>query len=290
MKLALFFGLSLLATQSFAESRVVYGVDNRLDIFETTDQFLVDLSSSTAAMIANSRITDLGDGSYSIRGSSLGSMQSLCKDEKFYNQPTPANCSGFLVAPDLFVTAGHCIKSASDCRNSSWVFNFAVSDASGKVNTILKDDVYKCASIVDRKYTGDQNDYAMIKLDREVVGRSPLSVRTSGVIPSDATLVMIGHPSGLPTKIAPGAKVRENINPLFFLANTDSFGGNSGSAVINQSTGDVEGILVRGEPDYAYDGASGCYRVKVCEEYGCRGEGVTRITNIAPLMDLVKNY
>ena len=58
-------------------------------------------------------------------------------------------------------------------------------------------------------------------------------------------------------KIADGAWVRKNTNPVFFQTNLDAFGGNSGSPVLNSETGEVEGILVRGEIDYSYD-SRGC--------------------------------
>jgi hypothetical protein len=48
----------------------------------------------------------------------------------------------------------------------------------------------------------------------------------------------------------------------------------------------VEGILVRGERDYVLDSVSNCYRPKVCKMNECRGEDVTRITNIKELKNL----
>lgn len=289
MKSSLLLALLMATGPSFAFNKVIYGVDNRLDLFETDNSHYLELASSTAAMIPNYRIIDDGNGGFVMSATILGASQRLCKDEKFYNQPTAANCSGFLVAPNLLVTAGHCMKNQSNCDSSSWVFNYAVSDGSQGVNRIEKDDIYKCAKIIETKLSSDQNDYAIIQLDREVEGRLPLTVRTSGKIDKNDTLLMIGHPTGLPTKIAPDAAIRNNDHPLFFKATTDSFGGNSGSAVFNQDTGVVEGILVRGEQDYAYDSASKCYRVKYCAESGCRGEDVTRITNITSLMEILSN-
>ena len=96
--------------------------------------------------------------------------------------------------------------------------------------------------------------------------------------------MVIGHPSGLPTKISDGAIVRENANKVFFQSTLDTFGGNSGSAVFDAKTGLVEGILVRGERDYVQDPVMNCSRPKVCKVTECRGEDVTRITNIKQLM------
>ena len=93
-------------------------------------------------------------------------------------------------------------------------------------------------------------------------------------------MVVIGYPSGLPTKIADQAQVRTNKHRNFFVANLDTFGGNSGSPVINKSSGLVEGILVRGESDYKYNRVRGRFENNVCVDSGCRGEDVTKISSI----------
>jgi hypothetical protein len=87
---------------------------------------------------------------------------------------------------------------------------------------------------------------------------------------------VIGHPCGLPQKYAPGAQVRHNSAGPFFVANLDTYGGNSGSAVFNATNRAVEGILVRGENDFVTNGT--CYVSLVCPTTGCRGEDVTHAT------------
>jgi V8-like Glu-specific endopeptidase len=99
--------------------------------------------------------------------------------------------------------------------------------------------------------------------------------------------VVIGHPTGLPTKVSAGANVR-SVNDVYFVANLDTFGGNSGSAVFNAETGEIEGILVRGERDYRYNSARGCYVPNTCVNLGCRGEDSTLITNLG-LTDILNN-
>jgi Peptidase S46 len=89
-------------------------------------------------------------------------------------------------------------------------------------------------------------------------------------------LYVIGHPCGLPQKYAPRARVRDNTPDTFFVANLDTYGGNSGSPVFNSSSNAVEGILVRGENDFVSRGS--CYVSMVCPTTGCRGEDVTRST------------
>ena len=197
-----------------------------------------------------------------------------------------AKCSGFLVSRNLIVTAGHCVQSLKDCTDSKWVFDFKVDPAKPETIEVPTSAVYSCKRIIERVLDEvTKNDYALIQLDRYVSDRKPLQYRSSGIISIGEDVVVIGHPDGLPTKIADGAMVR-SLGPVFFVADLDSFGGNSGSAVVNHKTGEVEGILVRGEKDYVLDSSRGCWVPKRCEAKTCSGEDVTLIRNIKSLQNL----
>jgi V8-like Glu-specific endopeptidase len=285
------------------QQKVIYGEDNRYDVKNYPDEAFRLLSRSTAAMIPTYRMNVLEDGqNYSIRGDTLSSAMNVCAEEPFAQQITAANCSGFLVGPDVLVTAGHCIQSAFDCSNAYWVFDYNLGqnpgkkflsdavvgeDSASKTSTILnvnKESVYRCSKVIATKLDRmNQEDYAVIQLDRVVTSRAPLAIRKQGSVAAGDKLVVIGHPSGLPTKIADNASVRDNSRPAYFVANLDTFGGNSGSAVFNLTTKEVEGILVRGERDYVWNGSKNCEESHHCTDDGCRGEDVTRITVIPQL-------
>lgn len=258
---------------------VIYGEDNRKDVFETSQTSYLELAKSTAAMISNTNLTVLEAGDVVIEGTTLEG-RGVCAKERFSKQVSIANCSGFLVDDNKLVTAGHCIKSMADCNSYKWVFDFKVDHAEqSKVNVPIS-SIYSCKSIISRQLDAtSKDDYAFIELDRPVSDRHPLKVRKFGKISKGDSLVVIGHPTGLPTKIADGANVR-TLQGKFFVANLDTFGGNSGSAVFNTETEEVEGILVRGETDYVYDSTLGCQVPNVCSNDNCRGEDVTYITNI----------
>lgn len=275
--------LSASATAACLE-KVVYGTDNRVDVYKSNNELYKKLSTSTAAMISTSALI-AKDGGYFVKSGTLQD-DGICADARFAKQKTAAMCSGFLVGKDLLLTAGHCIKSMSDCKSYSWVFDYSNTTGEKTDFLINKKDVYKCTEIISRELDSEtDDDYALVKLDR-ITDRSPLTFRKSGKIAECAKIVVIGHPSGLPTKIADDAYVRLNSNKYYFQANLDTFGGNSGSAVFDAKTGEVEGILVRGENDYAMDSISNCSRPRVCKMNECRGEDVTRITNIKELKNL----
>mgnify|MGYP000991441954 CR=1 FL=1 len=52
----------------------------------------------------------------------------VCTSERFYAQPTSANCSGFLVGKNKLVTAGHCVKTKKDCKENYWVFGYKMNN------------------------------------------------------------------------------------------------------------------------------------------------------------------
>jgi hypothetical protein len=279
MKWISFFCLTsiLFLTSAFSvfKNRVIYGDDNRMDLYEVQDADVVRISRSTAAMIKISNLNKINT-IYQITSGQFGQEMQLCQDEPFYSQPNAAFCSAFLVAPDMVATAGHCVSS-SDCSTVAFIFDYAMKNATVAPVEVAEEDVYFCKAIVKRELT-NQQDYSLVQLDRPVAGHDPLKLASTPAQANDDVFV-VGHPSGLPTKIAGGAEVRKQ-NGAFFTSNLDTYGGNSGSAVFNAKTLEVEGILVRGETDFAFDKTKSCYRSNRCAANACRGEDATNISFI----------
>lgn len=270
-------GAMALGTTAFSfKPKVIYGADDRLDVYQVPDTAVQEVAASTAAMVPSRSLVPKSGGGVRIAGKNYGQAYGLCQDEAFYSQPAAATCSGFLVGENLLATAGHCIKEA-DCASVSFVFGYQMVDAQTAIEEVRVDQVYGCKRIVARDLTRQQ-DYALVELDRPVVGVRPLRLQQANPQVNDP-LVVIGHPSGLPTKVAGGAAVRRLDNG-YFVANLDTYGGNSGSAVFNANTLEVAGILVRGEQDFAYDRNARCTRSNFCPDGGCRGEDVTYISYI----------
>lgn len=263
-------------TKTELTENVIYGQDGRQDVYQASEASKL-LADSTVALIKNSELTQQGATTL-IAGESFASSYQLCSSEKFREQNTSAFCSGSLVGPDTIITAGHCITSQSDCVNTSFVFGFAVKSAGVLPTQVNSSEVYRCREIVSRVLENSGSDYAVIKLDRAVTNHAALKVRRSGEAAVGDPLLVIGHPVGLPTKITTGGKVRSTASDKYYVTNLDTYGGNSGSAVFNAQTLEIEGILVRGEQDFVYQG--GCNVSKVCSEDSCRGEDVTRISQL----------
>lgn len=293
-----------------AHAKVIYGEDHRKEVSEATP-FQQKLASSAASMISEKEMSrdPLKPGLVQFNQKSLSDWLasqgeeesskftklfspkvqdaakkgiSFCENERFVDQPNPSMCSGFLIAPDLVVTAGHCAEVPGFCSEYRWVFGFQVNPETKKAGVDIKEEnIYKCKKVVSSLLSMPLGlDYAIVQLDRKVKDREPLEIRNDSQIENNAPLVVIGSPSGLPLKVAAGGNVRNNQHPYYFNANLDTFQGNSGSAVFNAETGVVEGILVRGEEDFVPNQALRCIEAKKCKDNECRGEDITRLTAI----------
>ncbi len=259
--------------------QVIYGDDNRLDLYDVADSRWVALADSTVAIMDSGKLTARGPFT-EIQLKSYSAEYKLCAEEPFFEQSTAAFCSGSLVGPDLVLTAGHCL-SAERCADVSLVFGFANQER-GQLSpsTLITQNVYRCQEVVAREETNSGVDYALVRLDRKVVGHAPLPINRSPPVETGTEIVVIGHPAGLPTKVAAGASVR-TVGENLFVANLDTYGGNSGSSVFNARTGLIEGILVSGETDFIWDRERSCRVSNRCGDSSCEGEDVVLISEVA---------
>jgi len=276
--------LSLVSVAAHADMNIesIYGTDSRKDLYEITDAKTLKLADSTVALIDKGDITITGSTA-KLKTESYGQSQGLCTTERFFDQGTAAFCSGSLIGEDLVLTAGHCVTDATSCANVRFVFGFSIRTQGADPTTVSKDEVYGCSQIIKREQVGTGADYGLIKLDRKVTNHTPLTIKRAASVVGGKLLV-IGQPTGLPTKVADG-KVRAITNPGFILTNLDTFAGNSGSAVFDATTGQVEGILVRGDADFRYDSTRNCTVATTFPEDGARGEDVTRVSVVTPAID-----
>ncbi|OGR81021.1 MAG: hypothetical protein A2X32_08750 [Elusimicrobia bacterium GWC2_64_44] len=276
--LALLAAVFSVAGASAQGEKGIYGGDDRQDYYQASEARR-KLADSTVAFFKAAQVAP--DGRLAL--ANYGEKLDLCKGEAFRDQPIGAFCSGTLVAPDLVMTAGHCIKSNYDCSEAKMVFGYAVKSAGANPDRVDPSDVYSCKSLVVRDQDDSGPDYALIRLDRPVTNREPLPINRAGKVTEGTRLFVIGHPVGLPVKVAGGASVRRVSFLDYFTANLDTYGGNSGSAVFNEATGLIEGILVRGGKDFELKKSlfSKCnISVKVADSEG-RGEDVTSVSVLA---------
>lgn len=264
-----------------SRQKVIYGADDRVDIYELTEAEDLQDADGVVALVDSGNVSDNGNGTSDLTGQTFEDAKSLCASEPFRTQPARAFCSGFLIDPSFVATAGHCIDTGS-LSSARFVFGFEMIDATTARTTMDNTEIYRAIRIIGRTYTSGATDWALVQLDRPVKNHRVVPIRRSGKIPDNEAVHVIGHPSGIPKKFADGANVRENSHADYFVANLDTYGGNSGSPIFRSSNHIVEGILVRGDTDFVWNGS--CRVSNVCPNNGCNGEDCTRTTEFQNLV------
>jgi len=277
VKVVIFLGLFMLPAHAYRPS-VIYGDDNRQDYFQVADPAWRQKADATVALIRTASLDPAG-ALTNIKTVSYGQGMGLCATEPYYEQETAAFCSGFLISPDTIITAGHCVRNQQSCESTKFVFGFRLNAPASQPRSVPTENIFSCSRLVHSVAVPTGEDFAVIKLDRPVIHVLPLAFRMQGQPSAGDALVVMGHPAGLPLKIADGAAVR-SVQAQHLVANLDTYGGNSGSAVFNGVTGEIEGILVRGEMDFIYK--NGCRISNRCENAACRGEDVTLFERVLP--------
>jgi len=277
---------------SESQAPVVYGTDNRTDVYAHGNATLrARAQQSTVALMQPAWLNTTNPNNVTFYRPTLGAAKNLCSTERFRDDPAAAYCSGTLIDDDLVLTAGHCFDESKNltCANTRFVFNFYRTSAT-TLQTVTTQDIFSCQSVVASFDSGKQGlvngkyqDYAIVRLDRAATPRfTPAPIRPWSSALQNRPVAVIGSGSGIPFKIDSGGAVMYG-QPSYldvFYANTDTFGGNSGSAVYENTGYTVAGLLSAGAPDYVLNGS--CYVVNVCPETGCASANPEMFTYVRP--------
>lgn len=280
-------GAPLATNPNSHDIKALYGPDDRL---QSNDTRLTaserKAAHSVGILVSNRWISrDWTTGYLKVDGESLSKKQNLCPNSQFENEISIGYCSGFLASPDLFVTAGHCLKSSIDCANTSVIFDYDLQTPATDNQVVTPARlVFGCKNIHATKIDRSRGiDFTIFRLDRPAADRESLQINRDSQLTRREPLSIISHPDGLPLKVSRGAVTDWQRQKSYFSTNLASFIGSSGAPVFHKDAASVEGILVRGDRDYIPSGS--CFVVNRCDTFaGCRGSEVLSSANFSKLI------
>lgn len=296
-------------SNSFA---AIYGEDSRKEIIESS-ALTQQIATGVAITFSKIFLQQNADSTYSLdfKSSTLKSEWDSCSDERFLEQPSSSpSCTGFLIAEDILVTAGHCAFVKGEVRNKNnpfcqdflWMFDYQYKSKNNiELSNVPAEKIFQCQKILYASYKYDQptfedkpkhiEDFAIIKLDRKAKGRHYFKLAAE-LPPTGHKLTALGFPLGLPMKHSTG-KLLSRHKENYLHSNLDIIGGNSGSPILNEAN-EVIGITSHGYDSSQWSETRQCMALNRCDENATQCEFSSEIFDhpgeYAFLIDKVRAY
>jgi hypothetical protein len=238
---------------------LIFGDDDRKNIYEINNERIVNLAQSTGALIRKANLIKVDNTKYKLKGSNLVTQYNLCQDEKFSDELLIANCSFSLIDENQILTAAHCLDK-KNIHDFVAVFNYQKKTADQITYFVSVDDVFE----IDEQLYYDFDfrsgkDLAVFKLDRKS-SRKKLNFNRKPKMKIGDPVFMLGHPYGLPLKLTDNGVITEILPKIDSFRHTlDTFSVNSGSAVFDANTFEVIGVLTRATGHNLKKQSRNCY-------------------------------
>jgi acetyl esterase/lipase/V8-like Glu-specific endopeptidase len=178
----------------------------------------------------------------------------------YASQPRLAKQTAFLVARDKVMTAGH--AGLKDLEKAAFIFDYWWDSGKKQLrkSTYKPAEIYRCKAVLMHQ-NDKHGDYALLQLNRPVMGRKPLTLlAVGGAAKLDMKVAtMISAPDGTPLKLTAKGEIHgtpptpksQNLDlSRFFFHTLDNSGGSSGAPIFDAATGQVIGIHSGGDDNF----------------------------------------
>lgn len=253
--------------------------DSRIELWELSplvpqQQRMLVNSRSVGIVVHKEKFQEITDSLYVFDFSvTLNRLLNLCSGEQYRNQVSLGVGTAFITGEDEMITAAHVFEGNID--DYLIIFNFETINKADAVTPVIAErNVFHIKEVISED---TELDVVRFRVDKKL-RTAPLKISSRGKLKKGEGVYMIGHPLGLPKKVALNAHVAKNNHAHYFFSTLDAYQGNSGSPVFSLKTHEVVGILVSGSQDFRWTGS--CNESTVCEIPYCDGEKAIRIEQV----------
>lgn len=240
--------------------------DDRKNFYEIEDPKIKELSSSIPSLIQKFKLIEKDDHWQVNTKSLTQSAYKFCSDANFAQEKLLANCSASLIAPDLVLTAAHCLDKDnpdSNYHTSAYVvvFDYKKTHADEGITKLSKNNVYEIEDEMPLYEFSWNNmlDVAVLKLKRPVTDRKPIKLNFDHDYSTATALFVLGYPMGVSQKLTDESNiVSAGVTQNSFRHYLDTFSVNSGSAIFDKDTYEIIGVHVRGTMGKDPSGRNDC--------------------------------
>lgn len=252
--------------------------DDRLDPFTAPalPAAMQQHAARTCYLIGAAAIASRRAGRVRLHHGRYGTANSLCADEPFHEQPVvierhgavPGDFgyTGYLVGPDTVLTCWHGWEYFSG-RAQVAIFGYSLGadGADGTelpVSQLRSVAAYPAAKPPPAVERGScSGDWVTLRLEHPVTRLGHLAPPRLEAPRPGRAVYTLGHPLGLPLKLATGGVVLSASNGAF-RTSLDTFAGNSGSPIFDADSHALVGLVIegqKGQDDFEPAPARRCY-------------------------------
>lgn len=252
--------------------------DDRRDPFTTPalPMAMQRHAARTCYLIGATAIASRRAGRVRLHHDAYGTANSLCADELFREQPVVVErqgavpgdfgYTGYLVGPDTVLTCWHGWEYFSG-RAQVAIFGYALHPEGGDGTERPTSQVLSVAAYpADKPPAATERgscsgDWVTLRLEHPVTHLGDLAPPRVGAPRPGRPVYTLGHPLGLPLKLATGGVVL-SAGEGAFRTSLDTFAGNSGSPVFDADSHALVGLVVegqKGQDDFEPAPARRCY-------------------------------
>ncbi len=230
----------------------------------------------TCYLIGAAAIASRRAGRVRLHRDLYGNANSLCADEPFREQPVvierqgavPGDFgyTGYLLGPDTVLTCWHGWDYFSG-RAQVAIFGYALAPDGAAVTELPVSQLRSVAAYPAVKPPpaaergSCSGDWVILQLEHPVTHLGPLAPPRLEAPRPGRAVYTLGHPLGLPLKLATGGAV-VSASDGAFRTSLDTFAGNSGSPVFDADSHALLGLVIegqKGQDDFEPAPARRCY-------------------------------